>query len=411
MSPGNGIQVADERRLLAERVAASSYLNRSARLRDLLLYLTTRAVEEPEGEIHEQEVGRKVFGRPADYDTSSDNIVRVHASMLRKRLEQYFANEGAGETTVIEIPKGNYAPVFRDRSIASAPAPRPLASAAVEARTHDRRIPILFALVLLFAASTAFLLVRQPSPVSSSAGPTVRLFWAQIFHAGHPTDVVLDDAAVTLYQELTGRSLSLSEYFDRSYQRNLPDSKLADIALKRQSSFASVSFLWRLYQMPGVQPFRAAVRFARDYSFRDLKADDAVLIGNSHSNPWMEPFDPKLGIRWQFDKATGVYYPEDIRPSGKNYSALNDAAGHEGYFSIALLPNLGGTGNVLLVSGTGGSALAAAADFLADEHAVSGLHSRLSAGSDRFPPFEALVKIKGRRALPGEAEIAVLRPL
>jgi hypothetical protein len=68
-------------------------MNRSARLRDLLVYLTTRVLEDEVFEIHEQEVGHKVFGRPANYDTGSDNIVRVHAAMLRKRLEQYFAEE------------------------------------------------------------------------------------------------------------------------------------------------------------------------------------------------------------------------------------------------------------------------------------------------------------------------------
>src|ERR1051326_409639 len=98
MSQGHGVKVADSRRLLVERVASSSYLIRSARLRDLLLYVTDRVLEDEASEIHEQEVGHNVFGRPADYDTAADNIVRVHASMLRKRLDQYFAGEGAGES-------------------------------------------------------------------------------------------------------------------------------------------------------------------------------------------------------------------------------------------------------------------------------------------------------------------------
>ena len=121
MSQANVVKPTEDRKLLVERVASSRYVNRSARLRDLLVYLATRVLEEDVDEIHEQEVGNKVFGRPANYDTSSDNIVRVHASMLRKRLEQYFAEEGANEPLTIEIPKGNYAPVFRERGDAAAP--------------------------------------------------------------------------------------------------------------------------------------------------------------------------------------------------------------------------------------------------------------------------------------------------
>src|SRR5258706_3663947 len=115
MSQANVLKSADARKLVIERVVSSRYMNRSARLRDLLLYLTTRVLEDEVFEIHEQEVGHKVFGRPANYDTGSDNIVRVHASMLRKRLEQYFAEEGAPESVIIDIPKGNYAPLFRER--------------------------------------------------------------------------------------------------------------------------------------------------------------------------------------------------------------------------------------------------------------------------------------------------------
>jgi len=95
----------DSRKLLVERVASSPYLNKSARLRDLFLYLCKRVLEESADDIHEREVGHKVFGRPPDYDAVADNIVRVHASMLRKRVAQYFATEGCQESIVIDIPK------------------------------------------------------------------------------------------------------------------------------------------------------------------------------------------------------------------------------------------------------------------------------------------------------------------
>lgn len=86
MSQGNEVKVADARSLLVERVAASRHIKRSAGLRDMLLYLTERVLEGEGGESHEQEVGHKVFGRSANYDTSADNIVRVHASLPPRML-------------------------------------------------------------------------------------------------------------------------------------------------------------------------------------------------------------------------------------------------------------------------------------------------------------------------------------
>lgn len=405
MSQAHLLNSVEERKLLVDRVASSRYVSRSARMRDLLVYLSTRVLEEDAFEIHEQEVGHKVFGRPQNYDTSSDNIVRVHASMLRKRLEQYFSEEGARESIIVEIPKGNYAPVFREREDAI-PVP--------ESRT-DRRIWVLGLAAALFACSTAFLTMRGSPGITASdvSRPNVTLFWSQIFHANRPADIVLDDAAIALYQELTGRPLSLSDYYDRSYLRNLPESGNPDaqtvgsVALRRQSSFADISFVWKLLQIPGAGRRPSTLRFARDYSFRDLKANDAVLIGNSRSNPWVEPFEPKLGIRWTFDKMAAVYDPVDTW-SGKSYHSPGDP--RESFFSVALLPNLGGTGNVLIISGTGGSAINAGADFLADEAAMTGLRRRLPAAADRpFPHFEALIQVKGRSSMPRDATILLCR--
>lgn len=65
----------EERLALIERVAASEQFSRSARLRDFLLYVGRRSLKEGSPEIHEQEIGAKVFGRPESYDRTSDNIV------------------------------------------------------------------------------------------------------------------------------------------------------------------------------------------------------------------------------------------------------------------------------------------------------------------------------------------------
>ena len=421
MSQAHVVKSAEDRKLLIERVASSRYVNRSARLRDLLVYLTTRVLEDDVVEIHEQEVGHRVFGRPANYDTSSDNIVRVHASMLRKRLEQYFAEEGSNEPLTIEIPKGNYAPVFRERvDVPAAPlvTPEPPASAP---GTTDRRLWALGLAAGLFGCTTAYLLMLgTPSPGAEEAGrPNVTLFWSQVFDRTRATDIVLDDAAIALYQELTGRTLSLSDYYDRSYLRKLPESAagnasldaqtVSSVALRRQSSFADISFVWKLLQIPGASRRPSTLRFARDYSFRDLKANNAVLVGNSRSNPWVEPFEPKLGIRWTFDKAAAVYDPVDTW-TGKSYQARNPGDPRESFFSVALLPNLGGTGNVLIISGTGGSAINAGADFLADEAAMSSLQRQLpTRANGHFPHFEALIKVKGRSSVPQDATVLLCR--
>jgi hypothetical protein len=431
--PGN--QTAQKE--LVERVASSRYIAKSARLRELLVYLCQRVLEESAAEIHEHEVGCKVFGRAADYDTTADNIVRVHASQLRKRLEQYFSAEGAGEPWMIEIPKGNYAPVFRERAITeTAPALPLIEPAASEpvvplieapAPSTDWRIGALAVLVLVFASTTAILLIQLRSakqPAAASDKPTVHLFWSQIFRAGQPTDIVLDDATVGLYQELTGRPIGLTEYFDRSYMRKLqeaassgtPDGKqAAAIATRRQSTYSSSHLLWRLFQAAGSLQDQSAVYFARDYTFRGVKSNNVILLGTTSSNPWMEPFQNRVGLRWQYQADRGLYYPVDTLANANEQDRFRVPAdpteAREGYCMLALLPNLTGTGKVLMISGTGGSTVSTAGDFLADEPSVSHLRAMLPAKAGDFPYFEALIRMKSRSALPKDVNVVLCRTL
>jgi hypothetical protein len=85
---------AAERWELLERIRNSREFKRALRLRELLLYIGTQTVKLSITSIREQEIGAAVFGRPDNYDTSLDNIVRVNVTELRKRLGLYFEDEG-----------------------------------------------------------------------------------------------------------------------------------------------------------------------------------------------------------------------------------------------------------------------------------------------------------------------------
>ena len=418
------VDISETHKALVGRILASTYLNRSARLQELLIYLTDRVLDHGVDEIHEQEIGRKVFGRSADYDTATDNIVRVHASMLRKRLDQYFSNEGSSEPLIIELPKGNYAPVFSKR-------PEPVAinpiilERTIEAPPRPQwNVRILAVLLAIFICSTAWLLWKKSDGRAAAHAdrPTVDLLWAQVFRPDKVADIVLDDAAVDIYQDLTGRTLTLSEYFDRDYLRRLPgaaagagvEERLASsVVLRRYTSYSGVNFLWKLAGAASLDYHRATLHFAREYKFSYLKANNALLVGTSRTNLWIEPFEQKLGVRWTYDSNAGVFVPKDtwnasvpIAPPAAGSTEL-----HEGYFGVALVPNLSGAGNVLIVSGSGGSAINAGMDFLSTEASVSDLRRRLGGGSQDFPKFEALIKVTGRSKLPKDSIIVVCRKL
>lgn len=394
----------------------------------MFLYLCERVLEQSAKDIHEHEVGHNVFGRPLDYDTTADNIVRVHASMLRKRIEQYFAAEGRHEPIVIEIPKGNYAPVFHERQVVTESLTSSVAQIATTVPTG--KIWILAALAVLFACSTLFMFFQLRGRASHAVPvlvpkPAVRQFWSQIFRSAQRTDIVLDDADLAFYQEITGRKIGLSEYFDRSYLRKTNHKSLIaklnqDVAgsmmLKRHSNYGAATFLWNLSLAVDAVHGPVAVHFARDYTFRELNADNVILLGNSRSNPWIEPFEGRLSLRWKYDDSLGTYYPVDTSARSADQEKYRittpGVEPREGYTTISLLPNLSGTGNVLIISTTGGSTMGAAAEFLSDERSVSQLRSLLLENKNgQFPYFEVLVKINTRVSLPSDASISVCRSL
>lgn len=420
----------ESKKLLIERLAASSYLSKSVRLRDMFLYLCERVLDHSVDVIHEHEVGHKVFGRPLDYDTNADNIVRVHASTLRKRIEQYFANEGCHEPVVIDIPRGNYAPVFRKRPPAvttAVPLGSPFISSAERPRNYWALLPLIV-ISLFLLCSNIYLAIRARALRQVGSAPAanqapLRPLWSEIFAANQNTDIVLDDAALGVFEELSGRQIALSEYFDRSYLRSveqnarsgeLPRSLAQALVLKRQSSFANASLLLKLGQIAESLHSAAKLHFARDYSFRELKADNVILLGNSRSNPWIEPFESHTALQWKYDNSLRTYYPVDTtgKPAeqAKYQASVHGSEPREGYATASLLPNLSGTGKVLIISASGGAALSSALDFLTDERSLSQLRALLATaeGSD-FPYFEALLRIKSRNSLPRDTEIVIAR--
>src|SRR5882762_632169 len=108
---------------LLSRVVESTPFRRSTRLRDFLIYVGNEVILHGAEDLPEQQIGTAVFGRSPSYDTSQDNIVRVNAMELRKRIDLYFTNEGQNEPLIFEIPRGSYVPVFRPRQLQAVDRP------------------------------------------------------------------------------------------------------------------------------------------------------------------------------------------------------------------------------------------------------------------------------------------------
>ena len=108
-------------RLQLDRILSSTTFQQVDRLKRFLRFIVTEHVEGRGDELKEYVVGVQVFGKESTFDPRTDPIVRVQARRLRARLERYYATEGEHDELIIELPKGGYAPVIRQREIRQHP--------------------------------------------------------------------------------------------------------------------------------------------------------------------------------------------------------------------------------------------------------------------------------------------------
>ena len=108
-------QIDDGVREHLERILASPTFQQGDRLKRFLKFIVLEAVAGRRHELKEYVIGVEVFGKEETFDPRTDPIVRVQARRLRAKLVRYYRDEGRADETVIELPKGGYAPVFKHR--------------------------------------------------------------------------------------------------------------------------------------------------------------------------------------------------------------------------------------------------------------------------------------------------------
>jgi hypothetical protein len=391
---------------LSERVAASAAFQKSNRLRDLLLFLCERAAADPAAGVREQEIGVKVFGRPADYDTTQDPLVRVQVSQLRKRLQLHFEQDGKHEPVVIEIPKGCYTPVFRDRAIP--------AHGDWGQRLRAWFNPLAIALAILATFTSLAAVWFAYRPVSSNLAQAPRrepqrdldLFWRQVFGSGRPACVVLSDSSLASFEILLGRRLTANDYRrGLNLYHALADAEIASpdrraaskvIVDKATVPFADAQLVSEIASLNAFHGVHTDLVFARDFSPSYFNSHDVILLGNAAANPWQDFFEDQLNFRARFQGSPERANFENLAPlPGEEAIYTEDRGRHLEYCRVAFLPNPARKGSVILIAGTDMTSTQAGGQLITSDRWIDSIHKRLGdPDASRLPYFEVLLKVQ-----------------
>jgi hypothetical protein len=428
----SSIWVDDERWALALRIASSRCLLKAAQLREILLYVCQRVLNDPSTVIREYEIGCSVLGRRPDFNPNDDNIVRVQISHLRKKLDEYFSSEGQAETLILSIPKGSYVPRFAPRInsvvdpepklplAAPPPVPTPVKPAHISRLWFWR----IGALTLALLVAGALALYRRQSPLFQPRRDHLseNLVWTSIFNSSSPLSIVVADSCLSLLQDTLGTDISLADYIGGHY----PESLLAKVqdeplrhtltalAARQYTSLGDAeiaSGLMNLGQRMGVA---GSIHYARHMNIRNFQNGNFVLIGSRRGNPWVGLFEPELNFSLTENQRTHLFYFHNKDPRSGEPSdyvpLLNGDSILESYADIALVPNLGKTGYVLMFNGITMETSEAAGQLLMRQDfppALNKVIRNLGASSPHY--LEILVRVRSLGGAASNSEVIAYR--
>jgi len=91
-----------------QAVLQSEIFRKAPNLLHFLEYVAEQHFAGRADQIKEYSIAVQALHRPEQFDPQSDTIVRVTAHALRKKLEHYYATNGAGHSVQLQLPAGKY---------------------------------------------------------------------------------------------------------------------------------------------------------------------------------------------------------------------------------------------------------------------------------------------------------------
>jgi hypothetical protein len=403
----------DPRWELVQRIASSQLLKSSSRLRDFLLYVGECAVREAPEEATEQQIGIHVFGRAPGYNSSEDSIVRTHARLLRQKLTEYFAGEGANEKIIVEIPKGHYLPIFRPAE--SKPSGRGLHEAArtldvdqspavnVATKTSASnpgpwRVVILgvIALSLLFLAA---LQIRHERIVHAPIVQTMssmQELWGP-FLSGTPPLVIYSNA---LFDGSSKTGLR--------YARPTTDPAVASSYIDTYTGIGEVAAVYRLTRMFDANHAQFVLKRSLLVTWDEASIKNLIFIGSSAENPSLRVLPDTSDFTIVSDDTSSGFVNHHPKPGEPAIYSRPEHPLTRDYAVLALLPGMQPGKKILICSGLTTFGTQAAVDFATNPQDVDQLFRAAGFTKGTVRPFEALLETTIAGGVPLETKLVTV---
>jgi hypothetical protein len=401
---------SDPRSKLLERVLSSSQFRGSLRLREFLLYIADCTLKGTPEAATEQQIGVHVFHRSPGYNSSEDSIVRTHARLLRQKLAEYFATEGAAEPTIIEVPKGHYLPSFRLRQSEPPPAPFPLTAQnpkapdvqapsplPVQRKVDWKSMPlglVLGMLIVVVLAGTSILVARAWPKAAVEKSP-IEMFWAP-FLSGDPPVVIYSNA------RFLGDSKTGLRYAP-------PGTPPGEPVVDHYTGIGELAAVYELTRLFDAHRATFVLKRSLLVTWDEAKLRNLIFIGSPAENPSLNAVPSLTDFTMMANPEAAGFINNHPRPGEPALYSRPEHPLTKDYAVIALVPGVQSGRRTLMFSGLTTLGTQAAVEYASRKDSLAELLKLVSSPSGEIRPFEALLAVTVEGGVPLQSEMVSIR--
>jgi len=423
-SPGEGLH--DGRRAAIEKVLHSVAFSRSDSSRLLLKFIVEKSLSGNLDSIKEYTIATEALGRPPDFDPKADSIVRIQVQRLRKKLEEYYSDEGGEDPIRIVIPSGHYIPEFRthpepsppkkdDDLVVPSPPDRPAAGRML---SHRFLVGVVVGLVGALAIIGLYLSRGsgpKASALASSLPSSLVPLWGVFAPPNAPPLIVYSNAMFLtddygdVYRVLVSSnhplpigakvpSLSGLEYVSPALPKR-GNLRYFDLYTGTGEVVAAV----KIARLLSAQNQDVSVERSGLVSYDNIRGGNVIFLGSSAEDAVLEKLPIDAELVFDLSGEDAVIRDRPATPGQPHsYRLVRDPKTGEyrtDYALISLLPSVDPGRYVLVLAGITTLGTQAAAEFATSPAQMATLENMRGAAhgpAGRSPYFQSLLEVQIR---------------
>jgi hypothetical protein len=403
-----------------QRVLESEAFRHSDSLRRLLEYLGEKSLSGSDS-LKEYTIGIEAFNKPQDYDPQQDPTVRVLASKLRHKLDEYYGKEGAGNPVRIEIPRGHYELRFHPKPDGDTTSIQTSLRAQVLKWRWLSFALAACALLLLLLAFHWRLGAIPEKQVETKLGvawtPELEMIWQPFLEKDHPLLVALGTPMFTKFSGLFFGNPKINEWPEALQSEQL---KLLQKDLQSDSAVPSYPYTgvgeatgaFLLCKLLLVRKPDLVLKRSNILSWDDVRNSNVIFLGPPKFNQLLKDIPTGDGFAIERGAIRNPRPQQGEQDAYRSTWSGDQTQLLEDYALIYHLPGLHDHGEIMMLGSASTEGTWAAVEYVTRPAHARDLVDRLKLPSGQLPrSYQVMIRVEFKQQVPWKISYVTHRVL